>query len=143
MHGRVEPNEGEIVLPMKRSIFEREKWHVHYEGKKAISNWQVIEYFDWPTENVRWKNCLSLLKVGLKTGRTHQIRVHFSFLGWPLFGDDKYLQKQQSAADRDLLKRHFLHANKIAFEEMDGQKVEIVSGLPDECEELLAKIKSG
>ncbi len=137
VHGLVEPNSGEVVLPMRRSIFEREKWHVHYDGKKAISNWEVQKVYEFESENERWKNSLSLLKVGLKTGRTHQIRVHFSFLGWPLFADDKYLQKKQAVVDRSYLGRHFLHAKYLSFVDNLGKKTEIASDLPYDCQAFL------
>lgn len=140
VHGNVEPKEGEVVLPIKRSIFEREKWHVHYDGKRSVSNWQVVKKFQFPTDNERWKNCLSLLSVGLKTGRTHQIRVHFSFLGWPLFADDKYLQKKQSLMDRGMLNRHFLHASYLSFTDNLGKRVEVNSELPSDCNDFLGSL---
>lgn len=137
VHGSVEPSEGDIVLPLRRSIFEREKWHVHYDGKRAVSNWQVLNKYNYISENERWKNCLSLLKIGLKTGRTHQIRVHFSFLGWPLFADDKYLHKKQSVLDRKVLDRHFLHAGFLSFVDNQGIKRVIEAPLPYDCQQVL------
>ncbi len=137
VHGNVEPDEGEIVLPMKRSTFEREKWHVHYDGKKALSSWKVLKKYFLKSENERWLNSLSLLKVGLATGRTHQVRVHFSFLGWPLFSDDKYLQKKQLLEDRKILDHHFLHASYLAFTDMDGKRVSFNSSLPESCQRLM------
>ena len=142
VHGLVEPKFGEVVLPMRRSILNREKWQVHYDGKKAISSWQVEAYFKFPSDNERWKDSLSLLHIGLKTGRTHQIRVHFSFLGWPLFADDRYLQRQQAVVDRAYLKRHFLHSSLISFVDETGKKWEIKSDLPEECFDLLQSLES-
>lgn len=141
VHGNVEPGEGEVVLPMRRSIFEREKWHIHYDGKRAVSNWKVLGRYFFRSDNERWKNCVSLLSVGLKTGRTHQIRVHFSFLGWPLFADDKYLQKKQSVVDRASLNRHFLHAAQLSFVDNLGKKVFVDSPLPGDCQKLLDSLE--
>ncbi len=141
VHGSVDPKEGDVILPMRRSIFEREKWHVHYDGKRAVSNWKVERKFFFESENERWKKCLSLIRVGLKTGRTHQIRVHFSFLGWPLFGDDKYLQKKQAVQDRVFLNRHFLHASFISFVDNRGQKIEVSSPLPEDCQGFLNSLR--
>lgn len=141
VHGKVDPSKGEIVLPIRRSVFEREKWHVHYDGKRAVSNWEVVDRFDFVTANIRWQNSLSLLRVGLKTGRTHQIRVHFSFLGWPLFSDDKYLNKEQARIDRDLLSRHFLHAHLLSFVDPSGQNVLVNSELSEDCANLLEKLR--
>ena len=86
VHGRVEPSEGTVILPMKRSLFDREKWQVHYEGKKAVTSWKVLKRFRYENSE-HWKNALTYLRLNLKTGRTHQIRVHLSFLGWPIFAD--------------------------------------------------------
>lgn len=141
VHGRVEPREGEVVLPLKRSIFDREKWRVRFDGKKAISVWKVVKYFDFESENEQWKNTLSLLEIGLKTGRTHQIRVHFSFLGWPIFSDAKYLNFKQSKIDRQFLWHHFLHAFRLSFVNMDGVTLNIESPLPDDCEQLVKSLK--
>lgn len=141
VHGRVEPREGEVVLPLKRSLFDREKWMVNYDGKKAISSWQVEKYFKYETDNELWKNSLTLLKIGLKTGRTHQIRVHFSFLGWPLFADEKYLSDKWSKIDRNELSHHFLHARYLAFADpKTNSLVELDSKLPDDCQDLLNKL---
>lgn len=136
VHGRVDPAEGEVILPIKRSLFDREKWQVHYEGKRAVTGWQVRERYQY--ENTpHWKNTLSLLSVNLKTGRTHQIRVHLSFLGWPIFADDKYLNKEQSKLDRLKLSHHFLHAGFIEFKTFSGEKIQIEAPLPDDCSRLL------
>lgn len=139
VHGRVEPGSGTVVLPLKRSQMDREKWQVHYEGKKAITEWQVLERYDYDgTEH--WKDSLSYLRLNLKTGRTHQIRVHLSFLGWPIFSDDKYLNKELSIRDRGLLNHHFLHAERISFKVFYGEKVVVVAPLPDDCQTLLKKL---
>ena len=141
VHGKVEPKMGDVVLPMKRSLLNREKWQVHYDGKRAVSNWVVQEYYRFSSDNERWKNTLTLLRIGLKTGRTHQIRVHFSFLGWPLFSDDRYLQSKQSMVDRSYLDRHFLHSCHIAFEDIVGKKWVIDSPLPVECDSFLKTLE--
>lgn len=72
---------------------------VNDEGKYAITNYRVIKEF----ENY------SLIKLWLETGRTHQIRVHMSYLGHPLLGDDLYGGKL------NLISRHALHAYKLKF----------------------------
>ena len=73
---------------------------VNDEGKHAITNYRVIKEF----ENY------SLIKLWLETGRTHQIRVHMSYLGHPLLGDDLYGGKL------DLIARHALHAYKLKIQ---------------------------
>lgn len=139
VHGKVEPVEGEMVLPLKRSIFEREKFHVHYEGKKAITGWKVLERFIFPGHE-HWKDSLTLLRVFLKTGRTHQIRVHMSFLGWPIFSDFKYMNPKFGREDRKLLSHHFLHAAYLSFRTYGGVDVEVEAQLPEDCAKLLRSL---
>ncbi len=141
VHGRVEPSEGTVILPMKRSLFDREKWQVHYEGKKAVTSWEVLKRFRYENSE-HWKNALTYLRLNLKTGRTHQIRVHLSFLGWPIFADEKYLNKELAERDREFLSHHFLHAERIAFKSFSGEELEIVAPLPVDCEILLKRMVS-
>jgi len=142
VHGKVEPKEGSVVLPLRRSILEREKWHVHYEGKKAITFWKVLESFDFSEAGEHWRNKLSMLELDLKTGRTHQIRVHLSFLGWPIFSDERYLNKKQLQVDLKHLGHHFLHSNKIAFADELGSKIEVEAPLPDDCQSLVSRLEN-
>ncbi len=85
----------------------------------------------------------SLLEVTIKTGRTHQIRVHLAFQGHPIVGDDKYgdfgLNKVlQRGASGVALKRMFLHAWRLQFNHpVDGRRVELNSPLPSELQEFL------
>jgi len=139
VHGRVEPSEGTVVLPLKRSLFDREKWQVHYEGKKAITEWSVVGRFKYE-QSEHWKNSLSLLKLNLKTGRTHQIRVHLSFLGWPIFADEKYLNKELAVRDRLFLSHHFLHAQWMEFKTYSGNEIKVEAPLPDDCMILLKRL---
>lgn len=141
VHGKVEPKEGEVVLPLKRSVFDREKWQVHYEGKRAVTEWRVVQKYQYP-DSEHWQNSLSLLSLNLKTGRTHQIRVHLSFLGWPIFADDKYLNKELSRRDRLSLGHHFLHAEKISLKSFAGEEIAVVAPLPEDAERLLKTLVS-
>jgi len=139
VHGKVEPNEGEVILPLKRSPFDREKWQVHYEGKRAVTSWTVLKRYSYlGTEH--WKNTLTLLRVGLKTGRTHQIRVHLSFLGWPIFADAKYLNKDLAKKDREFLSHHFLHAANLELNTYSGVQIKIEAPLPKDETEILEKL---
>jgi 23S rRNA pseudouridine1911/1915/1917 synthase len=141
VHGRVEPTEGTVILPLKRSQFDREKWQVHYEGKRAETSWTVIGRYRY-LNTEHWKNALSYLRLNLKTGRTHQIRVHLSFLGWPIFADEKYLNKELAIRDREFLSHHFLHAERISFKSFVGEVVEVVAPLPVDCSRLLKDMVS-
>jgi 23S rRNA pseudouridine1911/1915/1917 synthase len=141
VHGRVEPNEGTVVLPLRRSMFDREKWQVHYDGKKAITSWKVLSRYEYQNGE-HWKNSLSYLRLNLMTGRTHQIRVHLSFLGWPIFADEKYLNKEGAKKDREFLAHHFLHAERIALKNFSGEDILVVAPLPEDCKQLLKGLVS-
>lgn len=141
VHGRVEPNEGTVVLPLKRSRADREKWQVHYGGKRAETSWTVLERFKYENSE-HWSNALTYLRLNLKTGRTHQIRVHLSFLGWPIFADEKYLNKELASRDREFLGHHFLHAERISFLGFRGKRVFVEAPLPEDCRRLLKSIVS-
>jgi 23S rRNA pseudouridine955/2504/2580 synthase len=89
----------------------------------------------------------ALLEAELKTGRTHQIRVHCASSGFPILGDDKYgdfalnKQLQKATAERGALKRMFLHAHQITFTHPDsGKLVTINAKLPAECEKFLLSL---
>ena len=90
-----------------------------------------------------------LLEAELKTGRTHQIRVHLSASGFPILGDDKYgdftlnRQLQKAEGARLALKRMFLHAHQIRFTHPDtGNPVSLKVSLPAECERFLASLNA-
>jgi 23S rRNA pseudouridine955/2504/2580 synthase len=94
----------------------------------------------------KWQQ-FALLEAELKTGRTHQIRVHLASSGFPIAGDDKYgdftLNKalQKAAADRGALKRMFLHAHQITFIHPVSEKsVTVRAALPPECEAFLQSL---
>ena len=89
----------------------------------------------------------ALLEAELKTGRTHQIRVHLSSSGFPILGDDKYgdfaLNKalQKASDTRGALKRMFLHAHQITFSHPDtGKKMTLNAPLAAECERFLVSL---
>ena len=89
----------------------------------------------------RWES-FSLLEAELKTGRTHQIRVHLAHLGFPIAGDDKYgdfAQNKQLA--KTGLKRMFLHAHSIRFKHpLTGDELQIEAPLPPELQAFLAQL---
>ncbi|WP_435626512.1 RluA family pseudouridine synthase [Candidatus Ferrigenium straubiae] len=87
----------------------------------------------------------SLLEAELKTGRTHQIRVHLAHLGFPIAGDDKY---GDFARNKELmkrgLKRMFLHAHSISFNHpLTGEPLQITAPLPPELEKFIARLDGG
>ncbi len=84
----------------------------------------------------------SLLEAQLKTGRTHQIRVHLSHLGFPIAGDDKYGDfARNKLLMKQGLKRMFLHAHSIAFNHpLTGEPLQISAPLPKELESFIARL---
>ena len=78
--GFVKENEATIDMPIGRSLKDRKKMAVRKEGKNAVTHFKVIERFPNYT----------LLEVKIETGRTHQIRVHLSEIGYPIVGDEVY-----------------------------------------------------
>ncbi len=89
----------------------------------------------------------ALLEAELKTGRTHQIRVHLSSSGFPILGDDKYgdfalnKQLQKATETRGALRRMFLHAHQITFTHPEtGESMTLKAPLPAECERFLVSL---
>lgn len=97
--GKVNPLKGKIDQPIIRLDDFHIKRGVDPNGQPSVTNYEVIE------QNEKY----SLVKIDLETGRTHQIRVHFSYIGYPLAGDDMY------GGDVTDIKRHALCCNKVRF----------------------------
>lgn len=118
---------GEINVPIGRSKFGFGKFGVSTEGKKSWTLFKLISKYK------KDNRIYSLLEIDLKTGRTHQIRVHFSYLRWPLLGDKLY------GGDIDKnLERPFLHAYQIKFQHpINGKKMILKSEMPDDLQNIL------
>jgi 23S rRNA pseudouridine1911/1915/1917 synthase len=135
VHGRVVSNSGKIDQPLARDPSNRTRMAVVRGGRNALSLYRVRRGFQRFT----------LLDVELKTGRTHQIRVHLAWLKHPVVGDETYgggrdntIQDPQLRARIRNLKRHFLHAEKLAFTHPATEEVmKFEAPLPAELSELL------
>lgn len=144
--GVPEKESGTISAPLGRSKKDRKKMAVvpEGEGKHAVTHYRVLEYFDH----------LSHIEINLKTGRTHQIRVHFQHAGMPVFGDPTYggdrvvygpntgSRKQMYKALFIRLSRQCLHAKTLGFvHPHTGEEVFFDSELPEDFSYALTKIK--
>ncbi|HET7113624.1 MAG TPA: RluA family pseudouridine synthase [Pyrinomonadaceae bacterium] len=140
VHGRVQPASGRIDQPLARDPSNRTRMAVVRSGRSALSLYRVKRSFQRFT----------LLDVELKTGRTHQIRVHLGWLKHPVVGDETYgggrdntIQNPKLKSQIRSLGRHFLHAEKLAFAHpTTGERVEFHSPLPLELSNLLTQIES-
>jgi 23S rRNA pseudouridine1911/1915/1917 synthase len=141
VHGSMRDNTGTIDRPIARDRWHRTKMTVARSGRIALSIWKVRERFEKFT----------LVDVVIKTGRTHQIRVHLASINHPVVGDETYNEgRDNTIADSDTrravekLKRFFLHAEKLSFKHPEtGESLEFVQPIPDELTEFLARVASG
>ncbi|MBL8760407.1 MAG: RluA family pseudouridine synthase [Phycisphaerae bacterium] len=125
VHGRIEPAADVIELPIgshpSKEKGYREKYVVRHDelGKHAVTIYRVREWYRLPAApGLDPKRDLdyTLVELELKTGRTHQIRVHLSYLGFPIVGDDMYTGRPYlDAAGNPIIARQALHACILGF----------------------------
>ena len=141
--GNTKDKQGEIVKPVGRHTIDRKKMSTNTKrGKEAITFWKVIERYGVAT----------LLEVEIKTGRTHQIRVHLSDLRYPIIGDAVYgsaANRIREIADLDLkaqiktFNRQALHAAYLSFvHPLTGKRVEFNADMPQDLADLCAQLRS-
>lgn len=128
VEGRIKKDSGTIDKPLARSKRDRLKIAITEDGKRAVTHYSVIE---------RFKNS-TLVKCVLETGRTHQIRVHMSSIGYPLVGDPLYGFKKQKFKDDGQM----LHAKVLGFiHPRTGEYMEFSSELPENYKKLLENLR--
>lgn len=127
VQGHLDPLRGTIDAPIDRHPTHDYRWAVVSGGKPSVTHYDTLEAFP----------AASLLDVRLETGRTHQIRVHFSTLRHPCVGDLTYGADPTLAA-RLGLDRQWLHARELSFlHPRTGDEVRFVSDYPDDLERAL------
>ncbi len=135
VHGFVRKISGKIDEPIARDRKNRVKMAVDKNGRNALSIYKVRQRFDKFT----------LLDVDIKTGRTHQIRVHLSFINHPIVGDETYNAGRDNQIENPQLRkavknlnRFFLHAEKLAFTHpVTKKEMSFKKELPNELTDLL------
>lgn len=139
--GDVKSSHGEIILPVGRHPGDRKKMSTKSKrGRDAITLWKVRERYGVAT----------LLDVEIKTGRTHQIRVHLSDRGYPVVGDAVYGNASKIRAIKDAvlkaqlkaLDRQALHAAKLSFlHPSQGERVVFKAEMPEDMADLCACLR--
>ena len=135
VHGEMQQTAGEINLPLAREKHNRTKMAVRAHGRAAHSIWKVKKHFEKFT----------LLGVEIKTGRTHQIRVHLASINHPIVGDETYnAGRDKTVRDLDVRKaiqdldRFFLHSEKLSFTHpVSLERLDFTAPLPVELTEFL------
>jgi 23S rRNA pseudouridine1911/1915/1917 synthase len=123
--GRLTPENGVIEAPIGRDPRNRKRMAVVTQGREARTEYQVIKYIGDYT----------LVEARPETGRTHQIRVHFSAIGYPVVGDKVYGVKSA------YLSRQFIHASRLGFKlPSTGKYKEFNSELPSDLAQALRAI---
>ena len=126
--GIVKDNEATIDMPIGRSKKDRKKMDIDKNGKNAITHFKVLKRYQGYT----------LLKVNIETGRTHQIRVHLSTIGYPIVGDMVY----STGKNEFNVEGQMLHAWRIEFTHpITEEKMNIEAPLPQYFEDVLKKLE--
>lgn len=129
VRGIVKENEATINMPIGRSTKDRKKMAVTKNGKEAITHFKVIKRY--PNENC------TLLEVRIETGRTHQIRVHLSQIGYPVIGDTTY----SSGKNKWEVQGQCLHAKSLEFKHPITQKEMFLEAeLPEYLQKIIKEL---
>ena len=124
VRGVVKENNATINMPIGRSKKDRKKMDVDKNGKEAITHFKVLK---------RYKDC-TLLEINIETGRTHQIRVHLSHIGYPIIGDEVY----SNGKNKWNIVGQCLHAKSLDFmHPITGKKMHIEAELPEYFQKIL------
>ena len=125
VRGRIKENNGVIQMPIGRHPTDRKKMAVVKNGKEALTKFKVLK---------RYQEGYTLVEIELKTGRTHQIRVHMSHIGYPVVGDDVY----SSGKNPFGVTSQMLHAYQLGFEHPTKKKwMEFEAPLPEYFEKII------
>ena len=128
IHGELKNHEGTIDLPIGRPTNETIKRAVLEDGQRSITHYKVIESYKEG----------ALVELLLETGRTHQIRVHLSHVGCPIYGEQLY----SDFNDEELISRQALHAYVLSLPHpRTGKILNFKSDLPEDMQKLINKLR--
>jgi 23S rRNA pseudouridine1911/1915/1917 synthase len=126
--GVIPENEATINMPIGRSTKDRKKMAVDREGKEAVTHFKVLKRY----------NKYTFIQVKIDTGRTHQIRVHMSHIGYPVVGDTVYSNGKNDFG----VEGQMLHAKELEFKHpITGENMHFEAPLPEYFEEVLEKLE--
>ena len=124
VRGVIKENEATIDMPIGRSTSDRKKMAVNRNGKNAVTHIKVLKRYDKYT----------LVEVNIETGRTHQIRVHLSHIGYPIIGDYTYSNGKNEFG----VEGQCLHAKCLEFKHpITGKEMKLEAPLPQYFQEIL------
>jgi len=127
--GVIKENNATIDMPIGRSTKDRVKMAVSRTGKNAVTHIKVLQRY----------NGYTLIEVNIETGRTHQIRVHLSEIGFPLVGDAVYSNGKNPFG----VEGQMLHSMRLEFKHpITGKKIKVEAKLPEYFEEVLKELES-
>lgn len=130
VRGIVKENKATIDMPIGRSTKDRKKMAVTKNGKRAVTHIKVLE---------RYEGKYTLLQVNIETGRTHQIRVHLSQIGYPIIGDAVYSNGKNEFG----VEGQCLHAKSLEFKHpITGEKMSLEAEMPDYFKNIINKLNS-
>ena len=126
VRGIVKENEATIDMPISRSQTDRKKMAVNREGKNAVTHIKVLERF--------YRHNVTLLEVKIETGRTHQIRVHLSKIGFPIIGDEVY----SNGKNEWNISGQCLHAKSLKFKHpIIDKEIYVEAKIPEYLQKVL------
>ena len=127
VRGVVKENEATIDMPIGRSNSDRKKMAVTKTGKNAVTHIKVLKRYDKYT----------LLEINIETGRTHQIRVHLAYIGYPIIGDYIYSNGKNEFG----IIGQCLHAKSLEFKHhITGEKMKLEAPLPDYFQKVIEEL---
>jgi 23S rRNA pseudouridine1911/1915/1917 synthase len=134
VEGHLAPPQGLIDVPIGRDRLQRKRMTAMADGRPSRTAYKAIEFFDKGTRQY------TLVEVRPQTGRTHQIRVHFAWMKFPIAGDRVYGRRRKTMLP---LQRHFLHAQSLTFRlPSDEREVTVTAPLPPDLTVVLDTLRS-